>query len=112
LISLLPPPFSWHDKVGEKSQLLTENQDLDTQDYLNDDPVAIKSSRSIFDDALASGTAADDNFLAIAHDIHSNTANYLVEAMLQSLQTRGYKAVTLGECLGDPKANWYRAGKS
>lgn len=44
----------------------------------------------------------------IGHDIHNQTANVLVEYMLQGLQAKGYKAVTVGECLGDPKANWYR----
>jgi hypothetical protein len=29
--------------------------------------------------------------------------------MLQTLQAKGYRAVTVGECLGDPEANWYRS---
>jgi hypothetical protein len=28
--------------------------------------------------------------------------------MLSQLKQLGYKAVTVGDCLGDPKANWYR----
>jgi hypothetical protein len=29
--------------------------------------------------------------------------------MLDLMIAKGYKMVTLGECLGDPAANWYRA---
>jgi hypothetical protein len=36
----------------------------------------------------------------------------LVEYMLKGLLSKGYKPVTVGECLGDPKANWYRVDPS
>jgi hypothetical protein len=32
----------------------------------------------------------------------------LTEYMLSTLTQLGYKAVTVGECLGDPADNWYR----
>jgi hypothetical protein len=32
----------------------------------------------------------------------------LTEYMLSTLTQLGYKAVTVGDCLGDPKENWYR----
>lgn len=32
----------------------------------------------------------------------------LTEYMLSTLTQLGYKAVTVGECLGDPAENWYR----
>ena len=28
--------------------------------------------------------------------------------MLETMTKKGYKMVTLGECLGEPKENWYR----
>lgn len=28
--------------------------------------------------------------------------------MLGLLQQKGYRGVTMGECMGDPEANWYR----
>ncbi|PVH87234.1 carbohydrate esterase family 4 protein [Cadophora sp. DSE1049] len=82
--------------------------DLDTSDYLNDSPSLIQNSKTIFDTALAGKSPSTDEFLVIGHDIHNQTANVLVEYMLQGLQREGYKAVTVGECLGDPKSNWYR----
>jgi peptidoglycan/xylan/chitin deacetylase (PgdA/CDA1 family) len=82
--------------------------DLDTQDYLNDDPTKIQNSKNIFDAALADKTAATDDELVIAHDIHQQTAYNLTEYMLQGLLAKGYKPVTIGDCLGDAAENWYR----
>jgi hypothetical protein len=36
----------------------------------------------------------------------------LTDYILTSLFSAGYRAVTVGECLGDPSANWYRTGPS
>ncbi|PMD55874.1 carbohydrate esterase family 4 protein [Hyaloscypha bicolor E] len=86
--------------------------DLDTQDYLNDSPTLILNSESIFDNALAGASSTTDDFLVISHDIHNQTSQVLVEYMLKGLLGKGYKPVTVGECLGDPKANWYRIDPS
>lgn len=50
----------------------------------------------------------EDNFQAIAHDIHQQTAQNLTGYMLDLMTQKGYRLVTLGECLGEPEANWYR----
>jgi hypothetical protein len=88
--------------------LLTTLQDLDTQDYLNDSPTLILNSENIFDAALANASPTTDDFLVISHDIHNQTSQVLVEYMLKGLLSKGYKPVTVGQCLGDPPANWYR----
>lgn len=80
--------------------------DLDTADYLNDAPNLIQNSKNRFLTALDKG---ESNYLAIEHDIHQQTVQNLTEYMLQSLGEEGYSAVTVGACLGDPKANWYRS---
>ncbi|EPE31571.1 Glycoside hydrolase/deacetylase [Glarea lozoyensis ATCC 20868] len=82
--------------------------DLDTSDYLNDSPTLISNSKTIFDAALAGKSSATDDFLVIGHDIHNQTSEVLVEYMLQGMQREGYRGVTVGECLGDARANWYR----
>jgi hypothetical protein len=76
-----------------------------------DDPNLIQLSKDIFTQKLASvsGGAANNDWLVIAHDIHYQTAYNLTEFMLQTLLAQGYKPVTIGECLGDPKENWYRS---
>lgn len=88
--------------------------DLDTADYLNDSPTLIQNSKDIFSAALNAQTAVveDSDFLVIAHDIHNQTANNLTEYMLVELLNKGYRPVTLGECLGDAKENWYRTDTS
>ncbi|KAF3044481.1 hypothetical protein E8E11_001716 [Didymella keratinophila] len=45
--------------------------------------------------------------ISISHDIIDKTANELTESMLKTITEMGYKGVTVGECLGDPKDNWY-----
>ncbi len=48
-----------------------------------------------------------DSFLVIAHDIYEQTVYNLTDFMLDTLLSKGYRPVTVGECLGDPVENWY-----
>lgn len=84
--------------------------DVDTDDYNQLSPEKIENSKRWFRGNITQGgaTPANKQWLGIAHDIHYQTAYNLTESMLSTLTQLGYKAVTLGECLGDPKANWYR----
>ncbi|KAI5799929.1 carbohydrate esterase family 4 protein [Geopyxis carbonaria] len=82
--------------------------DLDTDDYNNVTPELIINAKNNFKNAVQPSDPTTDSFLSIAHDIHPQTANNLTAYMLDTLIAKGYKAVTVGECLGDDKANWYR----
>ena len=82
--------------------------DLDTEDYLMDAPTLIQTSKNVFLSSVSNCTASESNWLSISHDIHYETAYNLTEYMLQTLLAQGFKPVTVGECLGDPKSNWYR----
>lgn len=84
--------------------------DLDTEGYLHDDPVQIQTSKDIWDEAIGNADPESDNYLQIEHDIHYQTVYNLTDYVLTSLIDAGFKAVTVGECLGDPADNWYRAG--
>lgn len=84
--------------------------DLDTEGYLHDDPVEIQTSKDIWDDAIDGSDPSEDSFLQIEHDIHYQTVYNLTDYILASLLANGYRAVTVGECLGDPEENWYRQG--
>lgn len=106
------PPYSICSEVCQK---FTEQLgyhvvyfDLDTDDYDNDDPSLIQNSKAIWDAALEGSDPATDSFLEIGHDIHEQTVYNLTEYMLTSLEAKGFRAVTVGECLGDPAENWYR----
>jgi hypothetical protein len=84
--------------------------DVDTDDYNQDDASKIQNSKNNFRGNITQGgaTAASSEWLAIGHDIHYQTVYNLTDYMLSTLTGLGYKAVTVGECLGDPAANWYR----
>ncbi|KAK4114020.1 carbohydrate esterase family 4 protein [Canariomyces notabilis] len=84
--------------------------DLDTEGYLHDSPTQIQTSKDIWDDTIADTDPSRDSFLQIEHDIHSQVVYNLTDYILTSLFYSGYKSVTVGECLGDPRENWYRAG--
>lgn len=78
---------------------------LDTDDYnqLSNIQVAKDNFKRILDQTPQSGDQ-----LAIAHDIHQVTATELTAYMLQYLRDQGFRGVTMGECMGEPKENWYR----
>lgn len=80
----------------------------DNTDYDNDSPLLIQNAKNNFDAGIAGGSPSTSEYLAIAHDIHNQTAHNLTAYMLETLLAQGYKPVTVGECLGDPEANWYR----
>lgn len=84
---------------------------VDTDDYNQDSPNQIQRSKDWFYGNITAGGATASSgakWLDIQHDIHEQTANNLTEFMLKTITDLGYKGVTVGECLGDDKANWYR----
>ncbi|KAI2622925.1 carbohydrate-binding module family 18 [Hypomontagnella submonticulosa] len=108
-----PPYSSCTEASGCQSDLAALRYhvvyyDLDTADYLNDSPSLIQNSKNNFDDYFVGKSPQTDDALVIAHDIHEQTVHNLTEYMLKGIQSRGYKAVTVGDCLGDPSRNWYR----
>ncbi|KAJ5256918.1 Glycoside hydrolase/deacetylase beta/alpha-barrel [Penicillium angulare] len=86
--------------------------DVDTDDYKNDSPNLIQRSKDIFDQALSSANPISHSWLIIAHDAHEQTVHNLTEHMLQTMARLGYRPVTVGECLRDPRENWYRKDTS
>ncbi|KAK5167276.1 hypothetical protein LTR04_007397 [Oleoguttula sp. CCFEE 6159] len=83
--------------------------DVDTVDYNNDSPTLIQNAKNNFAKGIAAGSPSTADYLVIGHDIHYQTAYNLTAYMLDTLLAKGYKLVTVGECLGDPQANWYRS---
>ena len=77
--------------------------DIDTKDYENDSETAIQTAVNNFRDGLAAGGT-----LELSHDVHEWTARVLVQSMIDQVKEKGLRAVPVGECLGDPKENWYR----
>ncbi|KAL1791788.1 hypothetical protein ACET3X_009539 [Alternaria dauci] len=109
------PPYSSCD--GECQEVMSDLGyvvsyfDLDTDDYNQLTPEKIQVAKDNFKngiDTRNSGDPYDGDRLAIAHDIHQLTAENLTAYMLDYLYAQGLTAVTMGECLQDPKENWYR----
>lgn len=82
--------------------------DVDTDDYDNDSPLLIQNAKNNFLTKIIPSIASVNSYLVIGHDIHQQTAQNLTAFMLDTLVAKGYTAVTVGRCLGDPVANWYR----
>ncbi|KAH6971552.1 hypothetical protein BKA56DRAFT_677651 [Ilyonectria sp. MPI-CAGE-AT-0026] len=81
---------------------------LDTAGYLHDSADRIQDSKDIWDAAVEGADTATTKWLAIEHDPVYQSVYNLTEHMLKSLVANGFNSVTVGECLNDPKANWYR----
>ncbi|TDZ18720.1 putative peptidoglycan-N-acetylglucosamine deacetylase [Colletotrichum orbiculare MAFF 240422] len=82
---------------------------LDTEGYLHDSPQLIQTSKDIWDSKVEGVSPANNKWLQIEHDPVYQTVYNLTDYMLESLFRNGFKSVTVGECLGDPKENWYRS---
>lgn len=104
--------------------------DLDTRDWMYHDPCRVEESLKTFIHGLESGGT-----ITLVHEVYECTVNRLVPMMLEELQKRDLArichsclcflfvslfcllaetvtAVTIGECLGHPKENWYRKSPS
>lgn len=80
---------------------------LDTQDWQNDSANLIQNSKNIFAAAISGGPSSN-SFIPLTHDVHQYTVQSLVQYMITTLRAQGYTTALVGECLGDPAANWYR----
>ncbi|KAK1832225.1 hypothetical protein QBC39DRAFT_71947 [Podospora conica] len=105
------PPFAscegqCLDDIGQMG-LHIVHFDVDTKDYLHNTPSTNGESQSIFASALDKADG-DDSFLVLTHDVQETTATTLLPFMLNMIREKGLRAVTVGECMGDPRANWYR----
>ena len=108
------PPYTFCDAVSGCLQFLGELgyhvifYSIDPKDYANDSPDLIQNSKTTFDASLAPYKASDKSWIVLTHDVHEQTAHNLTRHMLQRITEKGYRAVTVGECLGDPSEFWYR----
>lgn len=118
------PPYLHHDAA--LLQAMSEmgyhiiTAGIDTKDYENDSPDLIGNSLALFRAGLDAGGT-----IILAHDVHQQTVDNLVQAMLDEIRARGLRgmfslftvcdanevAVTIGDCLGDLRDEWYRASR-
>ncbi|KAF1953241.1 glycoside hydrolase/deacetylase [Byssothecium circinans] len=118
IVDMIPtymrPPFSSCDSACDKDMAELGYHvtyfDLNGDDYDLNSKEQIQTAKNWFEGNLTEvhSNAADSRRLAIAHDILEQTANNYTEFMLTLLAKHNLRAVSVGECLGDPKENWYR----
>lgn len=84
------------------------NYNLDTKDWAVD----VHQAKHNFADRLAGKDSQGPGVIALAHDIHETTVHDLTQFMIDKAKNQGYRFVTVGQCLGDPEANWYRDATS
>ncbi|KAJ5329557.1 hypothetical protein N7452_009947 [Penicillium brevicompactum] len=112
--SYMRPPYSsctpdteCGDQLGELGYHIIL-YDIDTDDYKNDSPDLIQRSKDIFDHQVLQSDPLTTSWLVIAHDAHEQTVHNLTEHMLKAIKRLGYRAITVGDCLRDPRPLWYR----
>jgi hypothetical protein len=105
------PPYS---QCSSDCQTLMEdlgyhviNFDVDIEDAISY-PDLQASINNFSGNLTSKSDLASDNLLVVGHETSSDTVHKTTEIMLKSLNARGFKAVTVGDCLDDPKSNWYR----
>lgn len=80
--------------------------DLDTTDYLNPLPSMIQKAKDVVNAALLDKSSLD--YISIQHDTIEQSVTNLTPYFYNLIKSKGWKGVTVGECLQDPKGNWYR----
>ncbi|KAK9422502.1 hypothetical protein SUNI508_00365 [Seiridium unicorne] len=80
------------------------NYDIDTRDWQGDYTYAQNTYSTI----LTQHSPGSSAWISLAHDIQPNTVHGFAQYMIDQAEKLGYELVTLGQCLGDPEANWYR----
>jgi len=77
--------------------------DIDTFDYDEGPAGLIQNSIDWYEGNQTAGGS-----LSLNHDPYITTADDFVPAIIKYLDSKNLKSVPVGECLGDPAANWYR----
>ncbi|KAG0258108.1 hypothetical protein BG011_003539 [Mortierella polycephala] len=80
----------------------------DTNDWRHVTDVG--KSMKVYRDVLGKkGEIKKPGHIFLQHDIHKVTATILATQAIDFALSKGYKVVTVGECLGKPKSSWYRS---
>jgi len=79
------------------------HSNLDTNDWQGNNAASLAA----VDGAIGAASPSSKGFISLLHDVHANTVNNLVDAIITKFQNAGYTSATVGECLGDAPANWY-----
>ncbi|KAF9436876.1 hypothetical protein BGZ76_002718 [Entomortierella beljakovae] len=81
--------------------------DTDTQDWAH--PTDFDASYNVYD-ALFNNTNGinEPGHIVLQHEVNQVTALQVAPMAIDLALIKGYKVVTVGECLGVPKGSWYQ----
>ncbi|KAI1093301.1 hypothetical protein F5B19DRAFT_450932 [Rostrohypoxylon terebratum] len=105
-----PPYGAWRDPdmreqlEGLGYHIIMSNIDLRDDEF--DGPESIQKSIDIFTDSVSSDGGG--SYIVQMSDVNEWTARRLVPEVLEVMAQRGYRGVTVGECLDDQFFYWYR----
>ncbi|CAG7556383.1 unnamed protein product, partial [Fusarium equiseti] len=105
-VYMRPPYFSFSDRtLGVLGQLGYKViiADIDTNDWQYSAFGGAEASVDSYNYGLSQGGS-----IVLMHDVHQNTVENILPRIIQATRRSGKRAVTVGECLGDPETNWYR----
>ncbi|KAF9964752.1 chitin deacetylase [Mortierella alpina] len=81
--------------------------DQDTNDWQH--PTEVEKSLAVYKAVLGrKGEIKKNGHIFLQHDIHEKTALELAPKAIDYALKKGFKVVTVGECLGQSKSKWYR----
>jgi len=104
-----PPYGSYNDQVLEilkeyNYDVITWN--LDTEDA---DGAALSYSEKQYDDFVKAHPNGSSAGIGLEHSPYLSTASKLTPYAIKALQAAGYKVVTVADCLGLSKSDWYQS---
>ncbi|EHY60051.1 chitin deacetylase [Exophiala dermatitidis NIH/UT8656] len=79
---------------------------FDSTDWMHGND--LRAMTEAFDGVLQRVEPSEGRMLLIQHDTIRMSAIDLTKHVLERISQRGWRAVTVGECLGDEPDNWYR----
>jgi peptidoglycan/xylan/chitin deacetylase (PgdA/CDA1 family) len=92
-------------EVNALTRRLQTGNDIDGRDWEGNYTYA----RECFLEKITTANAAETRaWLSLSHDTHERTVHGHTQFMIDQARRHGYKLVTVGECLNDTEANWYR----
>lgn len=94
---------SWGYKVIWKNI-----DNMDTQHATLSEANQLKQDIFSFKSTFNTQNKLKDSYIALNHDFLKVTSTQWTQKMINYGKAAGYKFVTVGECLGEPEANWYR----
>ncbi|KAG0352658.1 hypothetical protein BG005_007930 [Podila minutissima] len=93
------------EMLGERNYTAV-TWDMDTQDWAH--PTDFDASYKLYETLFNNPEEIKQpGHIVLQHEVHQVTVLQVAPMAIDLALVRGYKVVTVGECLGNPRSNWY-----